>query len=126
MKRLIAAGILFVIIIVFALSAWLLTSHFYNSLSEGLEECIQSYQNGDKKTAAQKAAELENEWDTVRFYLAAFTNRDILEEIETTLSRTHTFAKTQNDSMFAAESELLSMLFAHMLETERFTWFSVF
>lgn len=126
MKRLIAAAILLFIVVAVALTGRLITEYFYNSLSDTLEDCIQCYKNGDKKTAALKAAELENGWDSVRFYLAAFINRDILEDIEASLSRTHTFAKTENDSMFLSESELLSMLFSHMLETEKFTWLSVF
>ncbi len=126
MKRLIAAVILLVTVIGFALAARFVTEHFYNELSVILKESTEEYKNGNKKTAVLKAAELEEKWDDVRFYLAAFINRDMLEDIEASLSRVHTFAKNNDDSMFLSESELLSMLLSHMLETEKLTWLSVF
>lgn len=109
-----------------AVLSFFTTRHYHNTLLGQLKLCESEYKNGDKKTAAKTAAEFYDYWEKSHYYLAAFINRETIDEIEKSVARLSSYVKTQNDDMFFAEYTLTKMLLEDMFERERLTLLTIF
>lgn len=125
MKRLIAAAVLFAVVIMLSVCARSVTENSYNRAADLLTKSRICYGKGDKKTAVGLTAELKDSWKNSYKYLAAFAEHDTLDEIEASITRAHSFAAAGNDAFFS-ECDMLKLLLERMLEEESPTLTSFF
>ena len=126
MKRLIAAALLLLLTIGIITASRITTEHYYSSFDERIKNCEQEYRAGNKKTAAQKAAEIEKDFEKAHLRLAAFINRETVDEIVLSVTRLESYAKLGDDLLFFFECETARMLLHHMLEGEDMTLLAIF
>ncbi len=126
MKRLIAAGILLLLVGSSAVLSFFGTRYYYDTLIEALDVCETAYREGEKETAAELAADFSDDWQKAHFRLAAFVNRQAIDNIEMSVARMVSFARSQDDSQFYAECSQTRMLFNDMLERETLSLLTIF
>ncbi len=126
MKRLIAAGVLLVLLIAILLGGRLMTEHYTDEFGERITTCESEYKEGNKKSAAKLAADIKADWEKAHRRLSSFINRETVDEIVLCATRLESYAKTEEDKMFLCECETFKMLLHHMLESEQFTILSIF
>lgn len=126
MKRLIAAGILFLLVSAAAGLSFFCTRYYCDTLIENLDACEKTYKEGEKETAAELAAEFSTDWEKAHFRLAAFVSRETIDSIEMSVARMVSFARSQDDSQFYAECNQTRMLVNDMLERESLSILTIF
>ncbi len=119
MKRLIAAVVLIIIIFAINTLGFAVTEHYYDTLTTILEDCRRDYENGDKKSAAEKAADLEELFEKSEKKLAVFVNRGSIDDIGASVTQIRSFAESQADSLFLSEVSLCLMYVEHMHDIEQ-------
>ena len=119
MKRLMAAAILAAFIggIIFANIK--VTDMYFKKAEDLLSLCETEYREGNKKSAAQTAADLEEYWHDSERVLIIFLNRNGIDEIAETLNRLSSYAQSESDAQFLCESTVCAHLLEDMLITER-------
>ncbi len=125
MKRLIVAGFLLIFVIGIIIGGRLITEHYSDSFISRIEECEALYESGDKKTAAIKAAEIEDDFSAAHHRLVAFINRNTIDEIVSSITRIKSYAAGEDDLLFESECEIAKMLLRHMLESESLSPLSI-
>ena len=120
MKRLIAVAVLLAFVIATIIISFIVTNDFYSEMESRLTECEQTYKSGDKKTAAEMAAVLEEYCHEKEAVLILFLNRALIDEVAESATRLVSYAQTQNDDMFLCESELCLHLITDMRRTDKY------
>jgi len=126
LKRIFAAGILLLLVIGIVFGSRKITEYYYLSFDKRIEECEDAYKNGDKKTAAKLAADIEKDFEQAHLRLSAFINRATVDEIVLSVTRLESYAKGGDDLLFFSECETARMLLHHMLEGESLTLLAIF
>ncbi len=119
MKRLIAAIVLIIIVVLINTLSFAVTEHYYDKMTYLLEDCRRDYENGDKKSAAEKAADLETLFEKSEKKLAVFVNRESIDDIGASVTQIRAFAESQDDSLFLSEISLCLMYVEHMHDIEQ-------
>lgn len=114
MKRLIAAGILFVLVL-----AAYLTGHFYikntcDTAKELLNECINAYETQNE--AGSKAEKLKNYWTEKEKPLSFFANHSEIDEIELAISTLEIYSVTDSKELFSEYSGTVKTLLHQLVE----------
>lgn len=121
MKRLIAAGILLVLVFAVTVTGFVTTQKHYDRMKTLIYDCRTEYENGNKKSAAEKAAEIEKYWEEQENTLLMFLNRDCIDEIALSATRLAAYAEGGDDVLFCAELRLCRALLEHMHDGEQYT-----
>ena len=120
MKRLIAVALLLLFIIGVNIISFCVTDKYYLQMEQRLDECIEEYKSGDKKTAAVMAAELEDFWHDSEAVLILFLNRYSIDDIAETATRLVSFAQSEDDAMFFCEGSLCLHLLEDLKRSDRY------
>lgn len=124
MKRLIAAGILFV----FVISAYVIGYSYIkttcNKAYEMLDECIEVY-SADKE-AEKIAKKLNDYWGEKEQILSLFTDHDQIDEIEQAISSLLIYSSSKDNVIFYEYSSTVKTLLHQMLEDTTPSMRSVF
>ena len=114
MRRLIAAGILFIFVIVSYVTGFLFIRDTCNTAKEMLESCVSDYKGG--KDAKPKAEELEKYWTKKETTLSAFADHDEIDEIELAISTLKVYSSTDKGELFDEYSETVETLLHQLKE----------
>ncbi len=114
MKRLIAAGILFVLVL-----AAYLTGHFYikntcDTAKELLNECISAYETQNE--AGVQAENLKKYWAKKEKPLSFFVNHSEIDEIELAISTLKIYSVTESKELFSEYSGMVKTLLHQLVE----------
>lgn len=114
MKRLIAAGVLLIVVTLTYFSSVAYIKHTYNETSELLEDCITAYNN--KKGAETAAKKLGDYWDKHEQNLSIFANHGRIDEIELAISSIEIYSKTEEKEIFSEYTGTVKTLLHQLLE----------
>lgn len=125
MKRLIAAGILMLIVI----ASYILSRNYIINTCDEIKslviECETEYKQNS--TSAEKTAEkLEKTWSEKEQILSFFVNHDRVDEIELALSSLNVYSNKFNNDIFYEYSGEIKMLLHQLEEDSKISAHSVF
>ena len=120
MKRLIAAAVLLLFIIGVNVAGFKITDKYFEEMENRLAACENEYRNGNKKSAADMAADLEDYWHESEKVLIIFLNRYSVDEIAETANRLRSFSESESDAMFYCEAAVCRHLLEDMQITEKY------
>ncbi len=126
MRRLIAAAVLALLLVGIIIGGRALTEKSTKTFSEKISVCEDEYKNGNKKSAALKAAEIKADWDKAHHYLVAVIDRNTVDNITISVGKIESYAKQEEDSLFLCECETLKTVLHHILEDELLSISTVF
>lgn len=126
MRRLIAAAVLLLLLAGIIIGGRVLTEKSTKAFGEKISLCEAEYKNGNKKTAALKAAEIKVDWDKAHHYLVAVITRDAVDEITLSISKIESYAAWEEDSLFFCECQALKTILHHILEDEHLSISTIF
>ncbi|MBQ8549897.1 MAG: DUF4363 family protein [Clostridia bacterium] len=126
MRRLIAAAVLFSLVVLIVWSGHAVTEHYHDDYQSRLDSCEKLYREGNKKSAAVLAADIKTDFEKTHLRLSAFVNRETVDEAVLSVSRLESYAKSGDDSLFYSECEVVRAMLHHMLENEQFSLLSIF
>lgn len=114
MKRLIAAGILFVFVIGSYIWGYVFIKDACNIANKYLEECINVYDS--ESNAEKEAKKLEKYWSKKEKGLSFFANHSDIDEIELAISSLKTYSKTSEKEIFLEYSGTVKTLLHQLME----------
>lgn len=124
MKRLISAGILFVIVIAsYLLSLWYINDA-EKKTKDLVSQCEQAYSDGGD--AYDKALELKKLWDKKESGLSFFVTHDRIDEIELAISELCVYSMAEEENDFKERVENIKMLLHQIDEDTKITVHSIF
>ena len=123
MKRLIASGIIAVIIAVIHFSGNIYIKNVINESNHLLENCIEEYKNDENPESAAK--KLKDYWGKQEDYLSVFAHHDHLDEIERAINSLSVYSKTKNSEIFHEYSGTVKTLLHQLLEDNSFNMHSI-
>lgn len=123
MKRLIAAGILAVLVTALCIGGNYIMQHSCNNLLEMIDDC-KSAEN--KNSAYKKAEKLEDEWVKKETLLSLFSNLRMVDDIGVAISRISAYSDNPSGPDYIAACREAEVKLTHMRENERLSVLSVF
>lgn len=114
MKRLIAAGILLILVLASYFAGKTYITSIYDKANILLEECITAYDSG--KDAEKAAKNLDDFWNKHEPTLSAFANHNRIDEIELAISSMTIYSKTSEKEIFYEYSGTVKTLLHQLLE----------
>ncbi|PKM47256.1 MAG: hypothetical protein CVV03_04550 [Firmicutes bacterium HGW-Firmicutes-8] len=118
MKIVIAALIIFMVLVGFAAFSFYYLSNTANTLLTDVESVEKSVQAKDWQQAEKKFGELDLSWERTSGIWARLIDHQELDNINITMSRIEKFIETKNLTGFMPESAELKLLFKHIPEKE--------
>jgi len=119
MKRLIAAAVLLALIGALLFGNYAVTDRVCRRMTNEVSKIREYYEADRKSDAALKAEAAEKYWGESEGWLLLFLNRATVDEINESLTRLSSYAKSGNDTLFDAESRLCLMMIEHLHESEQ-------
>lgn len=123
MKRLIAVGIITVIIAVIHFSGNVYIKKVIKESNHLLENCIEEYNNDANPELAAK--KLKNYWGEQEDFLSVFAHHDNLDEIEKAIDSLTVYSKTKNSEIFYEYSGTVKTLLHQLMEDNSFNMHSI-
>ena len=123
MKRLIAVGVITVIIAVIHFSGNVYIKNVIKESNHLLENCIEEYKNEAKPELAAK--QLKDYWGKQEEYLSIFAHHDNLDEIERAIDSLAVYSKTENSEIFYEYSGAVKTLLHQLQEDNSFNMHSI-
>ena len=114
MKRLLAAVVLFCLILSAYLSGYFYIKQTCNQANELLSDCIKEYEL--KNSAVESAERLENFWQKKEKLLSVFANHTEIDEIELTISTLKVYSSTDDKVHFSEYSGNVKILLHQLHE----------
>lgn len=124
MKRLIIAGVLFILVITVYISSVIYITNSCDKAYELLDKSISSYNKND--TAKSEAKELRDYWDKKEKLLSVFVNHDRIDDIEKAISLLNVYAKKEKDPLFYEHADTVKILLHQIIEDTKITMHSIF
>lgn len=124
MKRLIIAGVLFVLVVAIYISSVIYITNSCDKANELLDKSISVY---DKNyTAKNEAKKLKEYWDKKEKLLSVFVNHNRIDDIEQAISLLNVYAKREKDPLFYEYADTVKILIHQILEDTKITMHSIF
>lgn len=117
MKRLIAATILFIFVVVSYLTGYAFINSTYKTANNLLEECISVYETDNN--AYNAAKNLKNFWEEKEGLLSVFANHSSIDEIELAISSMLVYSNTKDNEIFYEYSSTVKTLLHQLLEDSK-------
>ena len=117
MKRLIAAAILFIFVVVSYLTGFAFINNTYKTANELLDECISIYETNESAYNATK--KLKNLWDKKEGLLSVFANHSSIDEIELAISSMLVYSDTKDNEIFYEYSSTVKTLLHQLIEDSK-------
>lgn len=124
MKRLIAAVILFVLVITAYIYGYLYIENTCDTAKRYLKDCITVYAVDDD--ASDEAEKLEKYWSGKENGLSIFANHSKIDEIELAISSLKIYSNTKDSEIFYEYSGTVETLIHQLLEDTKPTIHSIF
>ena len=119
MKRLIAAAVLAALIGALLFGNFTVTDRICRRMTDAVTLVRDHYEADRKSEASEEAVAAEEYWGESEGWLLLFLNRATVDEINESLTRLSSYAKSGNDTLFDAESRLCLMMIEHLHESEQ-------
>ena len=110
MKRLVAAIILFAVIIALSITANILVTKSVTNFDQRLEKCENACFEEDWHVASAQAKGLLIDWQKERKWLSIFVNRQLLDDITTSAARLLPYATAESTDVYLGECAAFSKL----------------
>lgn len=123
MKRLIAAGVLTVIIAIIHFSGTVYIKNVIDEANTLLAECVTEY--SENSSPKEKAVELEEYWGKRESYLSIFAHHDNIDEIESAINSLVVYSSTENSEIFYEYSGTVKTLLHQLMEDNSFSMHSI-
>lgn len=123
MKRLIAAGVLTVIIAIIHFSGTIYIKNVIDEANSLLTECVTEY--SENSSPKEKAVELEEYWSERESYLSIFAHHDNIDEIESAINSLVVYSSTENSEIFYEYSGTVKTLLHQLMEDNSFSMHSI-
>ena len=124
MKRLIAAAILTVFILVAYFGSYIYVVNTCEETTKLLENCILDFKiNGN---AENKALKLKKQWDKKEKILSYFVNHDLIDEVEVNISNVYTYSKDNENFAFYQFADAVKTRLHQIIEEAKLSTHSVF
>ncbi|MBR2039860.1 MAG: DUF4363 family protein [Clostridia bacterium] len=123
MKRLIAAGVLTVIIAIIHFSGTIYIKNVIDEANSLLDECVTEY--SENSSPKEKAVELEEYWSKRESYLSIFAHHDNIDEIESAINSLVVYSSTKNSEIFYEYSGTVKTLLHQLMEDNSFSMHSI-
>lgn len=120
MRRLIAVGVILVLIIGFCFYSSNIVTKKTNKVTVLLENSIELFNNENYDLCTEKLQELENYWIDTETIMIQLVNRQRLEEIGEKLAVAKAFAKGKDKAEFSAVCEEIKIMISHLTKEEGF------
>ena len=124
MKRLIIAGVLFVLVIAIYLASLAYITHCCDQTTQLLKETVTEYQA--EKDASVNAKKLQTHWQKKEKILSVFVNHDRIDDIEYAISVLNVYAKSDNDPIFYEYADAVNTHLHQIMEDTKLTMHSIF
>lgn len=124
MKRLVAAGILFILVITAYVYGYLYIENTCKIAKRYLKDCITVYAEDDDAT--DEAKKLEKYWSNKENGLSFFANHSKIDEIELAISSLKIYSNTKDSEIFYEYSGTVEALIHQLLEDTKPTIHSIF
>ena len=126
MKRLIIAGLIFLLILGLCIGAGIVSDRHFETLKEKVSQCEAEYTKGNTSTALTLSRELKDTWIKTEDYLSTVMNHGRIDDIRVHLSRLVAFIEADNLAGFKSEAAELITLIDQLEEDEKITLHSLF
>ena len=123
MKRLIAAGVLTVIIAIIHFSGTIYIKNVIDEANTLLAECVTEY--SENASPKEKATQLEDYWSKRESYLSIFAHHDNIDEIESAINSLVVYSSTENSEIFYEYSGTVKTLLHQLMEDNSFSMHSI-
>jgi predicted component of type VI protein secretion system len=123
MKRLIAAGVLTVIIAVIHFSGTTYIKKVINQSNNLLADCVSEYESN--LNPEEKAKKLQKYWSNQEDFLSIFAHHDNIDEIERAIDSLAVYSSTQNSEIFYEYSGAVKTLLHQLYEDNSFSMHSI-
>ncbi len=124
MKRLIIAGVIFVIVIATYLTSLYYITDSCNQAKTLLNNSVKVY--SENKTAESQAKEMRDYWDKKEKVLSVFVNHDRIDEIEMAISLLNVYAKQKDNELFYEYADTVKILLHQIIEDTKISPHSIF
>ena len=114
MKRLIAAGVLIVLVIGIYISSYFYIDRVCEETEKLLNECVSAYNNNQK--IETNITELENYWSSKEKVLSIILNHNSIDEIESAIESLSVHSKYPQNEMFYEYSSTINILLHQIME----------
>ncbi len=114
MKRLLAAGLLFLFVIAAYIYGYSYIDNACSQANKYLEKCVNIYESD--QNAAKEAEILEKYWNKKEKGLSFFANHADIDEIELAISSLKTYSGTTNNEIFYEYSGTVKTLLHQLME----------
>ena len=114
MRRLIAAGVLFSLVLATYFTGFILIRNTCNTADELLKSCITLYNDG--KDAKSEAKKLEKYWTKKEKPLSIFADHNEIDEIELAISNLIIYSSSENKELFDEHSKTVKTLLHQLKE----------
>ena len=98
MKRLIAAGVLILIIMISCISGNIIIGNNCNYIIKLVEDCENSY-NRDRSATIRLSGKLEKEWQSRETLLSAYSNHGYIEDVKASLAKLVPYAESDKEML---------------------------
>ena len=123
MKRLIAAGVLTVIIAIIHFSGNIYIKNVIKECNEILDNCVSEYKIN--ASPQEKAKKLQEYWGKKEDLLSVFSRHDNIDEIERAIDSLAVYSKTKNSEIFYEYSGTVKTLLHQLYEDNSFNMHSI-
>ncbi len=124
MKRLIIAGILFVLVIATYLSSLYYITDSCKKANALLDNLVSAYK--EEKTAVKQVKEIQDYWDKREKTLSVFVNHNRIDDIEKAISLLNIYAKDKDNLLFYEYADTVRVLLHQIMEDTKITIHSIF
>lgn len=118
MKRIWIAGAAFIIIIGLCITEIYMMNHIIDNLQNYISKAQEAALCGDMQGSLLMTEKAEESWKTDHKTLALLIGHDQLEPIDQSVATMHSYAESEEDSEFLAESAKISAHLEHIKHTE--------
>lgn len=123
MKRLIAAGVLIIVISIIHLSGNIYIKNVIKETDVLLQKCIEEYKNEQHPEKAAK--QLKEYWGDREGYLSVFAHHDDIDKIELAIDTLSVYSKTENSEIFYEYSGTVKTLLHQLKEDNSLSMHSI-
>lgn len=125
MKRLIAAGILILMVAAVCVTGIFTINHHYYKIDGMLDDAISFYMDDDMEKVAEISSEIEKQWVIAERYISLFVNHSNVDEIGNSISRLEPLAITQDRQTYLAECKAIKVSLLHLREGEQLSLLNI-
>ncbi len=120
MRRLIAVGVILILIISFCFFSSYIVTQKTDTVRKLLDNSIELFNNENYDLCTHKLQQLENYWIDTESIMIQLVNRQRLEEIGEKLAVAKAFAKEKDEAEFSAACEEIKIMLSHLTKEEGF------